>query len=281
MTVVVTNIDDVEDLTHGFAIMVRHHRMEVARRRPPSVTFSRPTSRGLLVLLLWFCHAMQHGDAGGMWWSRRTSQSHDPRRPGLAVVLPGLSPQARGRRARRRSAHGVVAAAPGRALVRPAPIRPVTLDRALTLRGEPGAVLDGAANGVVIWVTAGRHRPRSRHPRSGSTAPRWTQVPRKGGARRRGQCPRRQPVRFICIQGRPGRDRRGNAITAGRAAPVRGRQWASGLNAPARWSRGNTITLGRDGIFPTFEEGRLPWQPDGEDPLRHPLHVYQRQRHRG
>ena len=152
-------------------------------------------------------------------------------------------------------AAAVAAAAPGDELILSAGVHagPVTLDRALTLRGEPGAVLDGGDEGSVVTVTApGVTVTRPHHPRLGLRPrgdgrrgrPHQGRQGRPRGAQHlRGQPARRSPP------GAPDATVRGNAIT-GRT----GRQADAGngvmiWNAPGALIENNDVRFGRDGIF--------------------------------
>ena len=130
---------------------------------------------------------------------------------------------------------------------------PVTLDRALTLRGEPGAVLDGGGEGSVVTVTApgvtiaGLTIRGSGSDRAAMDA---GVVLTKGarGALVEGNT-FVDNLHGVRLQGSPDATVRGNAIT-GRT----GRQADAGngvmiWNAPGALIEDNDIRFGRDGIF--------------------------------
>lgn len=169
--------------------------------------------------------------------------------PGLAaaevrVVAPGDN-----------LAVAVAAAAPGDELVLGAGIHtgPVTLDRALTLAGEPGAILDGGGTGSVVMITAPGAAVRGltirgsgsdrvamdagvflAKPATGALIEGNTFLGNLHGIRLQG-------ARDVTIRGNDITGRTGRQSEAGNGISV----W----NAPGALVEGNTIRLGRDGIF--------------------------------
>ena len=177
VTVYITNIDAVEDLTHGFCIVNYGVNMEVAPMATASVTFTADKAGRLLVLLLLVLSRHAHGDEGphvrraeiGLIGS--DTVRHPSRMLPAALVAAGLSGFA--------SAE-TLTAVPGQPLqalldrardgdvVELAPGEyngSISIDRPLVLTGRPGTVLDGGGDGNVVTVTAPRcDRPRRDRP---------------------------------------------------------------------------------------------------------------------
>ena len=152
-------------------------------------------------------------------------------------------------------AAAVAVAAPGDEIVLTAGTHagPVTLDRGLTLRGEPGAALDGGGEGSVVDVTAPGVTITGLTI-SGSGSDRVAMDAGINLAKTaRGALVEDNVLvgnlHGIRIQGAPDATVRDNDITGRTGRQAEAGNGISVWNAPGALVEGNTVRLGRDGIF--------------------------------
>ena len=173
-----------------------------------------------------------------------------------ALLLPGLAAaEVRTLAPGDDLAAAAAAAGPGDELVLSAGIHagPVTLDRALTLRGEPGAALDGGGEGSVVDVTAAGVTIRGLTI-TGSGSDRVAMdagVLLTKGAR--GALVERNTLvdnlHGVLLQGSPDATVRGNDITGRSGRQADAGNGVMSWNSPGALIEGNHVRLGRDGVF--------------------------------